>query len=249
MANVSVREICNRTGWEISLMFDIIASEGINLLGFGEKVSESDARKLEELYSDFVLHGVQVGDVAKWCEVSSESVQGVIKANGIKTVGKKTIWVTSDDADRIINSFNPNAFSHVQHDEILAYKEKEKHQTQIDEDLKNMILSTCQSVDGYKAVNQCGLVFGECIFKSGFLKRLSASIDNIGSALSLSETEFTGSMTLIQEARTYALNKMKREAANRGANAIIGIDSESSFGGDIIHITIYGTAVRLEKAE
>ena len=39
---------------------------------------------------------------------------------------------------------------------------------------------------------------------------------------------------------------MKSEAVELGANAIVGIDAETSFGGDIVHITIYGTAVYVE---
>ena len=45
------------------------------------------------------------------------------------------------------------------------------------------------------------------------------------------------------------MTKLKEETIRRGANAVIGIDAESSFGGDLMHITIYGTAVVLEKIE
>lgn len=127
---------------------------------------------------------------------------------------------------------------------------------ELDEKAKNiawnrsiMILSSCASVDGYCAVEQLGLVFGECVFKSGFFKRLSASFDNLDALLSAGDQELSGSAKLIDSAREYAIKKMKNEAAHRGANAIIGIDAESSVGDDVIHVTIYGTAVKLEKIQ
>ena len=58
----------------------------------------------------------------------------------------------------------------------------------------------------------------------------------------------TGTTNLLSDARSYAIEKMKSEAINKGANAIIGIDSESSFGaGDLIHVSIMGTAVLVEE--
>ena len=53
----------------------------------------------------------------------------------------------------------------------------------------------------------------------------------------------------MESAREYAIQKMISAAAEKGANAIVGIDSESSMGGEVMHVTIYGTAVRIERAE
>ena len=43
--------------------------------------------------------------------------------------------------------------------------------------------------------------------------------------------------------------KMVLEAASRGANAIIGIDTESSISGSIMQVTMVGTAVKLAPIE
>jgi uncharacterized protein YbjQ (UPF0145 family) len=136
---------------------------------------------------------------------------------------------------------------------LAAKNEKEAARKKKEDDFNNAIenitLSTCSSIDGYKAVKQLGLVFGECLFKASFLNQLSAGIEDFASALSFSETELSGTTELLDKARKYSTKKMVLDAVNRGANAIIGIDSESSAGGGIMHITICGTAVVLEPIE
>ena len=54
-------------------------------------------------------------------------------------------------------------------------------------------------------------------------------------------------MKLLNNARQYTQNRMVEEAAGRGANAIVGIDCELSGGGTVMHISMFGTAVKIEK--
>ncbi len=54
-------------------------------------------------------------------------------------------------------------------------------------------------------------------------------------------------MKLLNNARQYTQNRMAEEAAGRGANAIVGIDCELSGGGTVMHISMFGTAVKIEK--
>ena len=112
---------------------------------------------------------------------------------------------------------------------------------------REMFMTTCPSLEGYRIVKQCGIVFGEVAFKTGFFKSLSATIDNVVDIFSFGDKELSGTARLLKNARDYALMKLKDEAINREANAIVGVDSESTVGGDILHITITGTAVVVEK--
>ena len=112
---------------------------------------------------------------------------------------------------------------------------------------REMILTTCPGLEGYRIKRQCGLVFGEVAFKTGFFKSLGASFDNFVDIMSSGDKELSGTARLLSDARDYAITKLKDEAIDRDANAIIGIDAESSVGGDIMHVTIYGTAVEIEK--
>ena len=113
--------------------------------------------------------------------------------------------------------------------------------------LRDMVLTTCPGVEGFSITEQLGLVFGEIVFKSGFLKSISASIGNFIDIVTTGDQELSGTTQLLDDAKTYAIEKMKNEALKRGANAIVGVGAESSFGGDLIHVSIMGTAVLIEK--
>lgn len=109
----------------------------------------------------------------------------------------------------------------------------------------DFILTTAPTVEGYRIIGQYGLVFGETVFKHGFMSRLGASLSNAVDTVSWGSRELSGSMELIEEARQYAYDKMVNEAKSRGANAIIAIDSDNTFGGDVMYISLYGTAVKV----
>ena len=111
----------------------------------------------------------------------------------------------------------------------------------------NIILSTCPSIDGYVATKQLGLVFGEVYFKSGFFKSLGAAFSNLADGFIPGDRELSGTAGIMSTARQYAIDKMIEEAVQKGANAVIGIDSESSYVDNVTHMTIYGTAVIVEK--
>lgn len=116
------------------------------------------------------------------------------------------------------------------------------------EELKaQIIMTTTPSVEGYRIVEYCGLVFGETVFKSSFTTTLGKSIEDFGNSLNFVSTEMSGIVSLIEEAREYAIDKMLICTSQRGCNAIIAIDSESSELEGYIHTTIYGTAVKIEK--
>lgn len=107
------------------------------------------------------------------------------------------------------------------------------------------IMTTSSSVEGYRIVEQCGIVFGETVFRHGFSAKFGAGLKNLGDSLTWDSREMSGSMRLIENAREYAYSKMKDQAQRRGANAIIAIDSDNTFGGDIMYISLYGTAVKI----
>lgn len=126
---------------------------------------------------------------------------------------------------------------------------REQKKLEIEKHISEMMYSTCSSLEGYRITKHLGLVYGEVLFKANFMDRFIADIKNIGDFLKLSDTEMSGSMDILSAGREHAIKKMTRSAAEKGANAIVGIDSESSYAGAITHITMMGTAVFVEKIE
>lgn len=110
---------------------------------------------------------------------------------------------------------------------------------------RDMILTTAPTVDGYRIVKQCGVVYGETVFRHGVLVSLGAKIMNTIDSFKLWSREVAGSMDLIERAREFAYSKMIEEAKRRGANAIIAIESDNTFGGELMYLSLYGTAVQV----
>ena len=89
----------------------------------------------------------------------------------------------------------------------------------------------------------------EVIFKNSFFNRLSASSEDFGNSLTFSETELSGSSKLIARARDYVMTKFRNKVVHLGANAVLGIDFESSVGVDVVRVAVFGTAVIVEPVD
>ena len=89
----------------------------------------------------------------------------------------------------------------------------------------------------------------EVVFKNSFWKRLDATLEDFGNAFTFKDTELSGANKLISNAREYVVEKFKQKAAQLGANAVLGVEFESSFGSDIVRVSVSGTAVRIEKID
>ncbi len=90
-------------------------------------------------------------------------------------------------------------------------------------------------------------MFGEVVVKHGLMKQLNAGMNDLSDMISIGDKELSGSAELVESARKIAIKKLIENAKKRGANAIIGIDSETSLGGNLNHITLMGTAVKILK--
>lgn len=106
-----------------------------------------------------------------------------------------------------------------------------------------MIITTTPSVDGKKIVEYKGIVFGEVVSGVDFVKDFAAGLSNFfGGRSSTYEGE------LIQ-ARQDALLELEQRAADRGANAVVGVDIDYEVLGSnngMLMVTASGTAVVVE---
>lgn len=106
-----------------------------------------------------------------------------------------------------------------------------------------MIHSTTPTIQGKDIRKYHGVVTGEAILGANIFKDFFAGIrDIVGGRSAAYEQE-------LQKARTIAFAEMSEEAANLGANAIVGIDIDyETVGaqGGMLMVSVSGTAVSLE---
>jgi uncharacterized protein YbjQ (UPF0145 family) len=103
-----------------------------------------------------------------------------------------------------------------------------------------MIQSTTPSIQGKNISSYHGVVTGEAILGANIFKDFFASIrDIVGGRSAAYERE-------LNRARTIAFDEMSQQAAELGANAIVGIDIDyETVGakGGMLMVSVSGTAV------
>lgn len=110
-----------------------------------------------------------------------------------------------------------------------------------------MLLTTGSYFDGYRVKKYLDVFSKEVVYKNGLGKSLGAAVTNIIDSFTFKDYELTGSSELISNAKNYVFSQFIQEAEAKGANAILGIDFETSFGDSLFRLAISGTAVIVEK--
>ena len=106
-----------------------------------------------------------------------------------------------------------------------------------------MIITTTPEIQGKTITSYRGIIFGEVIMGTNFIKDFKASFTNFfGGRSKAYENELT-------EARTNALREMEQRAVALGANAIVGVDIKYEGIGHgsvtMLMVTASGTAVSI----
>ena len=115
--------------------------------------------------------------------------------------------------------------------------------TPVDPNAQGFIMTTTPTVSGYKVKKVLGIVSGITPRTRGILGKF------IGGIESMIGGEVTAFTTEIEKARAEALDRCRAKAASMGANAVIGIDIETSDLGEQMMLLVFsatGTAVILE---
>jgi uncharacterized protein YbjQ (UPF0145 family) len=103
-----------------------------------------------------------------------------------------------------------------------------------------MIVSSTPELEGRPIKTYLGLVSGEAILGANVFKDLFAGIrDIVGGRSGAYEQE-------LRKARDIAIREMMQEAAQLGANAVIGVDLDYESlgsGGSMLMVSASGTAV------
>jgi uncharacterized protein YbjQ (UPF0145 family) len=104
-----------------------------------------------------------------------------------------------------------------------------------------MILVNTETIPGKAIVEYYGVVSGSTVRAKHIGRDIMAGLKNLVGG------ELKGYTELIGDARTEAVDRMKREAEGLGANAVVNIRfSTSSIAQGAAELFAYGTAVRVE---
>ena len=102
-----------------------------------------------------------------------------------------------------------------------------------------MIVTTTPSVEGYQIAEYKGIVTGEAIMGANIVRDLFAGItDIVGGRSGMYEAK-------LADAREAALREMEERAAQRGANAVVGVDLDYEVINNMLMVSASGTAVVL----
>ena len=108
--------------------------------------------------------------------------------------------------------------------------------------LPDIKCATVESIHGHRIVSYVGLVEGSTVRTKNVAHDLFASVRQVMGG------ELTSYTDLLREARAEATERMNAQAAERGANAIVGVRmTSSSVAAGASEILAYGTAVVVEK--
>lgn len=104
-----------------------------------------------------------------------------------------------------------------------------------------MLLTTTNTIEGKQITHYYGVVTGETIIGANLFRDLFAGIRDIVGGRAASYEE------VLRKAKDTALQEMADQAAQRGANAVIGIDLDyETVGNSMLMVTASGTAVNYE---
>ena len=108
-----------------------------------------------------------------------------------------------------------------------------------------MKLTTGFDFQGYYITEYFDVIFDEMLVGLGFGRALLSGLDNVIS--SLTGNEATEMINKLNAVKQQLRDRVIAKARKLGANALIGIDFESSKLGDLIMVSMTATAVKIEK--
>jgi len=131
-------------------------------------------------------------------------------------------------------------------DTVLAQElDGDSFERRISNSIESMIVTTAPSVEGSRVTKQLGVISAECVFGLNVFKDFFSAVTDIVGGRSKT------TQAALREARETCISELKREAAMRGANAVIAVDLDySEFSGQgksMLFLVATGTAVFIEQ--
>lgn len=107
---------------------------------------------------------------------------------------------------------------------------------------EQVLLATTNDVAGYEIVEVYGEVFGLIVRSRNLFSNFGAQLRTVFGG------EVGGYTKLLADTREQAIDRLREEAAAKGANAVLAMRFDSSdIGGIMNEVAAYGTAVKIQK--
>lgn len=107
---------------------------------------------------------------------------------------------------------------------------------------EDVLVATTNDLPGYDVIEVYGEVFGLIVRSRNVFGNFGASLRTIFGG------EVRGYTKLLADSREQALQRLRDEAAARGANAVLAMRFDSGDIGNVMNeVAAYGTAVRVRK--
>jgi len=107
--------------------------------------------------------------------------------------------------------------------------------------MKNVMLTSGYGFEGYEITDYLGFVSGQTVLGSNFFKGLAAGVTE------MSDAESEKLTSKLEQANELAMEKLKKIAATKGADAIIGVEfNYTQFANYSVGTIASGTAVKLK---
>ncbi len=106
-----------------------------------------------------------------------------------------------------------------------------------------MIVTTTPTIEGHSVLEYRGIVFGEVVEGVSFLKDIGSGIRDVFGGRS------AGYERQLNKSRAAALEELKQNAINLGANAVVGVDFDYEIlgeGNGMLMVNVTGTAVLID---
>ncbi|MBR5287023.1 MAG: heavy metal-binding domain-containing protein [Clostridia bacterium] len=124
----------------------------------------------------------------------------------------------------------------------IERKEREARAAEYELKSEAFLMTTGNDFNGYEIKEYLGIISDGVIQGTGWLSELSADINDI---LGSESNTFAKKLRMCRES---ALEKIKRAAIEKNANALVSVDFETmTLRNNMIGVMVSGTAVRIEK--
>lgn len=111
----------------------------------------------------------------------------------------------------------------------------------LDKATENILITSTQVIEGHKIRKYIDFVSVETVLGTGLFSELEASLAD------LTGTHSTGFESKLNKVKESAMKKIKYQALQKGANAIVGIDLDYTvFSNNLIGLIVNGTLVLIE---